>query len=174
MKRQKNHFCVPLAITLPIIFAFLVLASLYTAVFCYLSGSPDATPIFVVLSLISLIMALLLLPISIRRIEITKAGVICKGLFKQDTFVIDHTKCNIGMDYHKQDGRIIWWIYLCEDMLPKYKPNNPANRINSVQITPGFIRIMYSEEVYFELLEVLPKHQRTALITARRYAGFEK
>ena len=174
MKKPKYHFCVPLAITLPIIFGGCMLGSLYTAVFCYLSGSSDACPIFIFLSALSLVMVLILLPHCMRRVAIMSDCIICKGVFPGDCFTMYYDRCQIGMDYHKQDGRRIWWIYICEGILPKYSTNNSANRINSVPISPGFIRIMYSDIVFSELLEALPKNQKTALITACRCAGLRK
>ena len=78
------------------------------------------------------------------------------------------------MDYHLQRGCKVWWIYLCYGPGPKFDPKKPYNRMNSLKCKPGFIRIMYDDEVYQALIEVLPKKQHTALVTACRCAGVKK
>ena len=67
------------------------------------------------------------------------------------------------MDYATTTGSTNWWIYLSYGPLPKYKGNSPANRINSLRTNQEFVRIMYYEEVYEALLQVLPKHQKVCL-----------
>lgn len=42
--------------------------------------------------------------------------------------------------------------------------------MNSLKCKQGFIRIMFQEDIYDELMAVLPKKQKTALTTARRCA----
>ena len=87
---------------------------------------------------------------------------------------LEYSECNIGMDYHTQNGTKIWWIYLCYGSKPRYQTKGPTKRMNTLKCKPGFIRIMYREEVYDALISVLPKKQRIALETSRRCAGFEK
>ena len=84
---------------------------------------------------------------------------------------MDYAKCSVGMDYSLLRGRKIWWIYLCYGKAPVFDPKKPRKRINSLRCKEGFIRIMLSDHVYHALLAVLPKKQKTLLISARRFAG---
>ena len=113
-----------------------------------------------------------LLP-AIRRVEIYDDHIVCKGLFPSSKIFLDYDRCNVGMDWHAQNGNKIWWIYLCYGYAPTYKGKSPANRINAAKFRPGFIKIMYSEAVYQALIEVLPKKQKNMLMSARRFYGFE-
>ena len=107
------------------------------------------------------------------KVKIQPACIICKTLFCAD-IVMEYEKCTVGIDYHWQWGRKVWWIYLCYGPGPKFDPKKPYNRMNSLKCKPGFIRIMYDDEVYQALIEVLPKKQQTALVTACRCADIEK
>ena len=97
--------------------------------------------------------------------------IVCKSLSPKSKFSMHYDECSVGMDFHTQSGVKVWWIYLCKGSLKAYKK---GKQINSVKIQPGFVRIMYSDEIYQALLEVLPKKHQTALITAHRYAGMNE
>lgn len=97
---------------------------------------------------------------------------LCKIPFARNIELL-YDKCYIGMDYHIQNGWKVWWIYLSYGKMPPYKNPHLGNRINSVKCQPGFVRIMYRKEVYAALLDVLPKKQRTALISAYRCSGLQ-
>ena len=172
---MKEYRCIPIAAGLPIIF---LMGSLLHLGFTwyYWIDTHDSEYLFVGLffAIFAFCFALFTAMPAIRRIEILPQLIICRGLFPWNTFEIKYEDCNIGMDYHRQNHNKIWWIYLCYGSPPQYKHKSPTNRINSVKIRHGFVKIMYSDEVYNDLIEVLPKKQRTALITARRCAGFEK
>lgn len=118
-------------------------------------------------------MAVYSAPYALCSFEIYDCHILCKIPFHRN-YKIVYEKCSIGMDYHIQSGRKVWWIYLCYGNKPPYKPKNPANRINAIKCEPGFIRIMYREDVYKALLDILPKQQKTALISAHRCAEIEK
>lgn len=98
---------------------------------------------------------------------------LCRIPFSKNVSIF-YEKCYIGMDYHVQNGWKIWWIYLCYGKMPPYKNPHLGNRINSIKCQPGFIRIMYRDDVYEALMEALPKKQKVALASARRCSGFEK
>lgn len=167
---MKKYYCVPMALTLPVIFLF----GSAICILEYFTIFSREDPIMLYFAAFSFAFVLFLLPTSLKRIEIHSDKVICKGLFPHETFKIETLTCNVGMDYHIQNGSRIWWIYISEGPVPEYKSKNPTNRINSIKIRPGFIRIMYSNEVYDALIDVLPKKQKTALITAVRCADFGK
>lgn len=90
---------------------------------------------------------------------------VCKRPFRKNV-VLYYDRCTVGMDYATTSGDTNWWIYLSYGPLPKYKGNSPANRINSLRTNEEFVRIMYYEEVYEALLQVLPKHQKVCLQAA--------
>jgi len=90
---------------------------------------------------------------------------VCTRPFRKSV-VLYYDRCMVGMDYATTTGSTDWWIYLSYGPLPKYKGNSPANRINSLRTNQEFVRIMYYEEVYEALLQVLPKHQKVCLQSA--------
>lgn len=112
-------------------------------------------------------------PYAFSVIEIRNDSAVCYIPFHRN-FTINYEKCYIGFDYHKQNGRKIWWIYFCYGKMPPYKNPQLGNRINSLKCQPGFIRIMYRDEVYEALMEVLPQRQKTSLESARRHSQFNK
>lgn len=100
-----------------------------------------------------------------RYIVLENDRLLCKALFRK-TIVLEYSKCNVGIDYSYNSSTVFWWIYFCIGPLPKYNPKIPVNRVNAIKYSDSFVRIMYSDEVYSALLEVLPKKQRTALTCA--------
>jgi len=173
--QRKNTFrCVPIAVGLPIIFFILTLPQIYWMIFGITQERNDISVFFGCMTVLSLLFAVFTLPKAAQRIIILPTIVICRGILPQSAFYMNYDQCCVGMDYHIQNGNKVWWIYLCIGPTPKYKGKNPVNRINTVKIRPGFVRIMYSDAVYDALITVLPKKQKTALETSRRCAGFEK
>jgi len=178
---MKKFRCVPLSMGIPVIFGlcglFWVPFLFNLDVFVNSKGepAPQAGLILCIFAIVcSLSGVITTLSFAVKRVEIYSDRVICKGLFPKDTFELVYDTCNVGMDYHVQNGGKIWWIYFYSGSHPKYKTKNPANRINSIKIQPGFVRIMYDEELYQTLMETLPSKQCTALKSIRRYSGFEK
>ena len=107
---------------------------------------------------------------AMQKVQIYSGHIVCRTPFCP-TIVMEYEKCTVGMDYHWQRGCKVWWIYLCYGPSPKFDSKKPYNRMNSLKCKPGFIRIMYSDEVCQALIAVLPKKKQTALITACRCAG---
>lgn len=145
---------------------WLILYAVYSG-----QGSPFVILFSVVWIIFCVVLTVKVAPYASCVVEILNDRIVCLIPFHQNV-VIEFDKCYIGLDYHNQSGRKIWWIYLSYGKMPPY--NNPqlGNRINSIKCQPGFVRIMYREEVCAALLKALPKRQRTALIAARRLAGF--
>ena len=172
---MKKFSCIPISAGIPIAFISMSLVQLGLTWY-YWIDMHDITDVYLGVVLISFgcFFAIITSFPAFRRVEIFPEKVICKGLFPQETFEIEYARCNIGMDCHHQYGRKIWWIYLCYGPHPKFKASDKSNHINTMRIKPGFVKIMYSDEVYEALIMVLPKKQRTALETSRRCAGFVK
>ena len=168
---MKFYRCIPIAIGLPAIFGAYFFICLGCAYSCSADQNTGGVILFIFFALVALVTAAYTLVPGIRRVQILPNKILCLGLLPRHTFEIDYNACTIGMDYHLQNGNPIWWIYLCNGAPRQYFT---TKKINSAKIQPGFIRIMYSDEVFEALLEVLPKKQRTSLITARRCSGFEK
>ena len=178
---MKKFRCVPIAIGLPAIFSLLTLfwvpLLFRLDVFVNSKGEPDPVGGLVLcisMIILGLAATIVFLSVSVKRVEIFPDKIVCKGVLPKDTFAFEYDKCNVGMDYHVQNGNKIWWIYFYSGAHPKYKTKNPANRINSVKIQPGFVRIMYSEELYQALMDVMPPKQCTVLKSIRRCSGFDK
>ena len=171
----KKYYCVPSSIVLPVVLLFG--AVFFVCLIVYSKHTDQlSVPILLMCMLwvvTSLGCAFLVCQQTMCTVQFYSNHAVCRTPFGKN-IVITYDKCNIGLDYHVQNGNKIWWIYLCYGKIPPYKNPHLGNRINSIQCQPGFIRIMYREEVYNALIEALPKNQKTALITARRYAGFEK
>ena len=171
-----NKFrCIPISVGIPIAFFSLSIIQIGLTWY-YWINMHDIKDIYVgaVIFLLGSFLAIITSFPTFRRVELLQDKVICKGLFPHDTFEIEYERCNVGIDHHCQYGRKIWWICLYYGPHPKFKMPNKANRINTLKIEPGFIKIMYSDEVYYALLSKLPKKQKIALETSRRYAKFEK
>lgn len=180
---MKRFRCVPVAIVLPIFFfagAMLFVALLVWAIFDKEAGTiiPEDMELFIgfcgFMVIMCTVYTIALLSPTSYSVTIHPDYIDCKSLSPKSRFCIRYDECSIGgigMDFHTQSGIKVWWIYLCKGPLSAYKK---GKQINSVKIQPGFVRIMYSDEVYQALLEVLPKKHQTALITANRYAGIQE
>ena len=174
--------CMPIAIGIPIVFCCIAVFWIFLPMlpdirFLDFQGNIDphnGRGLCAVLVAFSLLGAVLTLRNALWRVELMEHKLVCKGLIPKDTFEIFYDSCNIGMDYHIQNGNKIWWIYICSGTLSDYKDKKYPGGMNQVKIRAGFVKILYSQQVYEALLDSLPKKQRTGLITARRCAGFEK
>ena len=171
-KRGKGMLkfrCMPIAAALPMVFiGFGITHATMGWVYGIIEEYPGMLELEIFFTLLSFSVAVATAFPAIRRVEVYADRIVCKGLFPKDTFTLAYDKCSVGMDYHIQYGRKVWWIYFCHGPLVQYKANKP---MNSVKIQPGFIKIMYSREVFTQLIEILPKKQKTALVTANRCSG---
>jgi hypothetical protein len=177
---MKKFRCMPISMTLPIFFFvlsvpfFVMMGNLEL----FVDSKGQADPIgglivCCVMVLLCWVCGLYCMKNACWRVEVYSDKIVCKGLLPRDAFNLEYTKCNVGMDYHVQNGNRIWWIYMCYGSPPTFNVKSPADRMNAMKICPGYIKMMYKDEVFDALLEVLPKKQRTGLITARRCAEFE-
>lgn len=172
---MKRFRCIPVAIVLPIF--FFIGAIFHVALLVWVvTDDMDIVGIAYTgfVSIMCTVYTLALLSPTGYSVTIHPDYAVCKSLTPKSKFCIHYNECSIGgigMDFHTQSGIKVWWIYLCKGSLKAYKK---GKQINSVKIQPGFVRIMYSDEVYQALLEVLPKKHQTALITAHRYAGMDE
>ena len=176
LHKKLVYLCVPIAFGLPLIFLALTALQIVTALWV-LQVEPHALDIVVIccmFALLALSISTITFINAIWRIEIQQNSIICKGLMPRDTFSLEYEKCSVGMDWHIQNGNKVWWIYLCYGRKPLYQTKKPSNRMNTLKCKPGFIRIMYRDEVYDALISVLPKKQKNALETSRKCAGFDK
>lgn len=171
---MKRYRCIPLAFALPIMFLIPAIIYAVVGVSAWIDGDIEGVVFTSIMSLLSFAFAVGLMPQSSKSVIIFPDYILCKGWLSQGAFKIYYEQCNIGMAFHNQNGRKLWWIYICDGLYTQYMPRHSGKQINSVRIKPGFIRIMYSDEVYNALLDVLPKKQREALISARKFAGFNK
>lgn len=170
LQNKNVYWCVPIAFGLPIIFFALTILSIFMILWLIQIGQSDVAPIFYFFACSSFSIAVVTLAKAIWRIEIQQDVIVCKGILPQNTFSLEYEKCTVGIDWHKQNGEKVWWIYLCYGFKPAYATKNPTQRMNTLKCRPNFIRIMYREEVYQALLSVLPKKQRTSLETSYRRA----
>lgn len=174
LQGKKTYLCVPIGLGLPIVFLLLTVLSIVMTLWVIQVGQNDVAPIFCAFALLAFFIAVVSFVNATQRVEIQGEAIVCKGLLPRSAFSIEYDKCTIGMDRHKQNGNLIWWIYICNGHMPVYRNNNPHNRINAQRCRPGFIRIMYRDDVYEALISVLPKKQKVALETSRRFSGFDK
>lgn len=168
---MKKFRCMPIAIGIPMVCILFLLYWILLMIYIKQDNLHSLTILYVSLCVI---IAGLTLPNAVRRIEIHKDKVVCKGLFPSQTYEIEYEKCNIGMDYSWRSGGKIWWIYICYGPPPRFKSVNSPNRMNAEKFKPGFIKMHYNDKVYDALLEVLPKQQRSALISAKKWADKAK
>lgn len=161
----------PTAIGIPVVCIFLVLYWILLVLYIKQDNLHILTFFYISLCIM---IAGFAFPNAIRRIVIYKDKIVCKGLLPNQTYEIEYEKCNIGMDYSWRSGGKIWWIYICYGPPPRFKAANSPNRMNAVKFKPGFIKMHYNDKVYNALLEVLPKQQRSALISAKKWADKEK
>lgn len=158
---------------LPTVFFLLTILQIVMALWVVGINQNEVAPILWCFSVISFSVAVFALDKAVWRVEISQDYLTCKGLLPRKTFVLEYKKCNVGMDYHEQNGNKIWWIYLCYGSPPWYQAKRQVKRINAEAIRPGFVKIMYSDQVYSVLISTLPKKQRSALESSLRCAGFD-
>ncbi len=173
--KSKRFACFPGGWFLPAFFAFAPFVWIGLLVFSWLDK--QLSPFIVLGCSGFVVLSVYCFRITLRGagswVEFCDTHLVCKAPFHRD-IVIEYDRCFIGMDYHVQNGGRIWWIYFCYGKMPPYKNPKSGNRINSVQCQPGFVRILFREEVYDHLLSILPKHPKSALESARRVAGFDR
>ena len=170
---KRSFLCTPISIGLPIIFLVAASVHLYIVIWAMHVDENDVVPLFCVFFLLSVFMVVFTGFKSAWRVIIQQNVIVCKGPFPRDTFFLEYDKCTIGMECHQQNGNPIWWIYLCYGRRYNYRSAKNSKSINSINCQPGFIRIMYRDEVYEALIDVLPRNQRNALISSRRCEGFK-
>lgn len=161
---SKKYWCSPAAV-LPLIFAVSFVFFLMVPYIEYRRGftmEPMEWLYWGCFLIISLSVAIWTNRIGGRYVLICPKRIICKALFCRD-IVIEYDKCNIGIDYSNNKGCRQWWIYLSYIPYPPFKKDAYYNRINSRYCKQGFIRIMYNDDIYQALMDVLPKKQRIAL-----------
>lgn len=169
---MKRFRCIPVAIVLPIF--FFAGAIIHAALFAWvISDDMDIVGIAYTgfMCIMCTVFTLALLSPTGYSVTIHPDHIVCKSLTPNSKFSMHYNDCSVGMDFHTQSGMKVWWIYLCKGTLYAHKN---GKQINSVKIKPGFIRIMYSDEVYQALIAVLPPKQQKSLTIARRYAGIKE
>jgi len=170
---KKKYPSVPGSAFIPIVLFFGVLFYGYMIVECIHSNQLVIMCGFALFLIFNIILGIYTIPQTLCTIEITNEHIIAVIPFYRK-IVLEYDKCTVGFDYHVQNGKKRWWIYLCYGNKPPYKGKSQSNRINSLRCRQGFVRILYREDVYNALLEVLPKRQYTALKSSHRCAGLEK
>ena len=173
---RNTFYCVPIAWVLPVMFLLITFLSIFFALWI-MQVDQDAIDVAIVFWLSALTQFFIFVftfATAAWRVSVQEYSIVCKGWLPHHKFVLEYEKCTVGMDWHEQNGNKIWWIYLTYGYKPSYQSKNPAKRINSQKCRPGFIRIMYSDEVYQSLISVLPKNQNRALEAARKFAGFNQ
>lgn len=164
--------CNPYAFYLPLYFLSFVIVGAWMAVYFNAENDTDGVLGGILVFVLSFIIAIIMLPLAFETITLSSEALVYKKLFSSQKIVMEYSKCNIGLDYHIQNGNKIWWIYLTYGYKPKYPSKNKRNRINAEKIRPGFVKIMYSDIAFEALIDVLPQKQKDELVTARRFAGF--
>ena len=169
---MKRFRCIPVAIVLPIFFfaGTIIHAALFAWV---ISDDMDTVGIAYTgfMCIMCTVFTLALLSPTGYFVTIHPDHIVCKSLTPNSEFSMHYDDCSVGMDFHTQYGMKVWWIYLCKGPLSAYKK---GKQVNSVKIQPGFVRIMYSDEVCQALIAVLPPKQQKSLTIARRYAGIKE
>ncbi len=167
---DKRFPCVPNASFLPFFYILGEFFLLFVLYMCLTEGNIAASFVAFLFCVATLSFAVWCWEETMRQVEIKSNHIICRAWLCRN-IVIDYEKATVGMDYHLQRGNKVWWIYLCYGPSPIFDSRKPYNRMNSLKCKQGFVRIMYREDVYDTLIAVLPKKQKTALISARRCAG---
>ena len=80
-------------------------------------------------------------------------------------------QCWHGLSHSEREK--IWWIYFCYGQRPYYNSLHHGQRINSIKCQDWFVRMMYREDIYTLLLDVLPENKRIALVSARKFADID-
>lgn len=165
IKMKKRFFCTPISFGIPIVF---LVGSLCWVYLLLMISDDDLLPIGISMIAIGLIMVVITLSLSVRRVELHPDRIVCKGWLPRHTYELEYLKCNVGMDYSWANGRKVWWIYLCYGPPPRYSSKS-LDRISTEKYRPGFIKMHYREDFYNALLEVLPERQRRGLTSAQKF-----
>lgn len=166
---MKKFCCMPMARVVPMMFLLAIV--IWVAMISYYKdwGNEGIIPFTIAYILLCLVGVFFTLPYAMRRVEIYKDKIVCKGLFPSQTYEIEYEKCNLGINYSWTRNGNIWWLYICYGQPPKFKSTS-LDRIAALKFRPGFIKMHYSEDVYSALLEVLPKQKRYSLMSAKKWA----
>lgn len=166
----RTFHCVPGASIFPAISIFGLIFCGYCGYVCFAEGETGTGFIFAGYSICLIAFLIWCWDRTMWKVQIKPDSVVCSAPFCKD-IIIEYNKCTIGVDYHLQGTNKVWWIYLSDGKQPVYESNNPHSRMNSLKCCSGFIRLMYRQEIYDTFVELLPKKQKNALVTAARCAG---
>ena len=169
---MKKYPCVPSSLFLPVFFSLGALFFLWISYFSIINNAYFESFCGMVFSIGTVAFIIWEWKSIMCKVQILSDRIICKTLFCPD-ITIEYEKCTVGMDYHLQRGCKVWWIYLCYGTGPRFDPQKPYNRMNNLKCRPGFVRIMYRDDVYHALIDVLPKKQKTSLTSACRCTGMK-
>ena len=167
--KGKWYASFPGATALFVVWGFAVLYFAVTMLICLKEQQLDGFWLCFFNMILSIVIAYITIRNAVSYIKLYVDPLVCLVPFTR-RITIRYDNCEAGLDYCLDVNRNkLWWIYISEGPLPQYPGKNPRNRINTIPCQKGFVRIRYQKEIFLALIEVLPKKQRTALISAERF-----
>ena len=173
IEMRKTFDCIPGSRMIPLISLLGTCLMIYNSYMCFTEGEKVAGIVSFLCATFCFVFFIWCWDRTMWKVHIHEKSVVCKAPFEKD-IVMEYENCTIGVDYHLVANGKCWWIYFCQGKPPVFDPKKNYKRMNSLKCKQGFIRIAYQEEIYYALLGVLPKKQKTALITAVRCARLDK
>ena len=164
---MKKYPCIPGAAFLSWFFSFAVLIYLVSAYWAVMDGQVDAAYCIVVFAAVTLSFLIWQWKRTVWNVLIFEHGVVCRALFCRPIF-ISFDDCRVGFGYHIQGSGKVWWIYLC-DSRSRFDTRFLCNKINTLKCEDGFIRIIYRQDLFAELMDRLPRQHRETLLSEKRF-----
>lgn len=88
----------------------------------------------------------------------------------QSRIKLEYNMCIVGMGFSFSTSKKVFWIYFRDQSEQKtYLSQHPPKKINEERCRTGFVRIMYREDLYNTIIDLLPKKHRVALETSKKY-----
>ena len=94
----------------------------------------------------------------------------------QSIIKLEYNMCIVGMSFSSSTSKKVFWIYFQDQNEQKTcLSQHPPKKINEERCRNGFVRIMYREDLYNTIIDLLPKRHRVALETSKRcYIEYKK
>ena len=164
---NRDYPCIPGSAFISTYFVFGELISLAMAYYSAADGAIGPSRFFIGFSVALFAFIVWQWKRTMWKVRIDKRYLTCYAPLC-NKIVISLDDCRVGFGYHLQGKTRVWWIYLC-DPLSRFDTRSICDHMNSLKCEESFVRIMYRQDFFEELIDHLPKKQKETLLSEKRF-----